>query len=254
MRAFFRQPMDDVIACLGHLMTVRSPLKAMGPTLLAMVAFWFVYVPIHEILHVVGCVATGGEVSQLEIAPRYFGGLLAEIFPFVVSGSEYAGQLTGFDTKGNDLIYLATDFGPFVLTVLFGVLVIRLCARKRRPFLLGVGIVVGLAPFYNLPGDYYEMGSIITTRVVTILTGGPLVGTATFEGIRSDDVFSLIDGIFRQPAEAGLIGGGQVAVGSLLIGIALVVDVLLAFGTYYLGSLVANRVVGRERAQTPQSG
>jgi hypothetical protein len=225
----------------------------MGPTLLIMVVIWFVYVPIHELLHVAGCVVTGGEVSQLEVAPRYFGGLLASVFPFVVSGSDYAGQLTGFDTKGNDLIYLATDFGPFVLTVLFGVLIIRLCARKRRPVLLGIGIVVGLAPFYNIPGDYYEMGSIITTRVATVLTGGGLVGTPAFEGVRSDDVFSLIENVATKPAELGLIGGGQVVTAFLLIAIALVVDVILAFFTYFLGGLVANRLVDRPRPRAPLS-
>ena len=245
MRTFFRQPIDDVLSCLERLMSVRSAFKAMGPTLLAMLVTWFIYVPIHELLHVAGCVVTGGEVSRLEIAPRYFGGVLANVFPFVVSGSNYAGQLTGFDTKGNDLIYLATDFMPFVLTVLIGVPLIRLCVQRRRPVLFGIAIVVGLAPFYNIPGDYYEMGSIITTRAYTLVAGGGLVGTAAFEGIRSDDVFSLVENAITKPAELGLRDGVQVAVAFPLIALSLMVDVFLAFLTYYFGNLVARGLMGR---------
>ena len=48
---------------------------------------------------------------------------------FVVSGSEYAGRLSGFDTRGSDWIYLATDLGPFVLTIFPGVWWMRRAAR-----------------------------------------------------------------------------------------------------------------------------
>ena len=245
MRTFFRQPLEETLTGLGHVMSVRSPFRAMGPVLIALVITWFIYVPIHELLHCAGCVVTGGEVSQLEVAPRYGGALLARVFPFVVSGSDYAGQLTGFDTKGNDLIYLATDFGPFVLTVLIGVPLIRLCTRRRRPILFGIATVVGLAPLYNIPGDYYEMGSIITTRAATLLTGGGLIGSAAFEGVRSDDVFKLLTNLVKQPGELGLAGGGQIAIAALLVVISLVVDVFLVFLTLFLGGLVATPLVGR---------
>jgi hypothetical protein len=96
---------------------------------------------------------------------------LAKVFPWVVTESKYAGRLSGFDTKGSDLIYLATDFGPFALTVLLGVPLMKLCTRRGRPVLLPIAIVLGLAPFYNLTGDYYEMGSIITTRLATVAFG-----------------------------------------------------------------------------------
>ena len=36
---------------------------------------WFLYVPIHELLHAAACVLTGGAVSRLEIAPMYGGAL-----------------------------------------------------------------------------------------------------------------------------------------------------------------------------------
>lgn len=242
MRALFREPIDDVLACLGQLVTVRSAFRAFVPTLVAMIVTWFVYVPIHELLHVLGCISTGGTVSTLEISPQYGASLLAKVFPFVVSGSDYAGRLSGFDTHGSDLCYLATDFGPFVLTVLIGVPLLRLCTRRRRPILFAIGVVVGLAPFYNIPGDYFEMGSIIVTRVATIVTGGG--DSPVFEGIRSDDIYLLIHNLFTKPCALGLVGAGQVAVGFLLICASLVLDVVLAFLTYAMGGVVARLLVG----------
>ena len=253
LQTFFRQPLEETLTGLEQVISARSPFRAMAPVLLALVITWFIYVPIHELLHCAGCVVTGGEVSRLEVSPRYGGQLLAKVFPFVVSGSDYAGQLTGFDTKGNDLIYLATDFGPFVLTVLIGVPLIRLCARRRRPILFGVAIVVGLAPLYNIPGDYYEMGSIITTRAATLITGGSLIGSAAFEGVRSDDVFKLFTELIKQPDKLGLAGGGQIAVGAMLIAISLAVDVFLVFLTFFLGGLVATPLVGKAtRRKSPR--
>ena len=43
---------------------------------------------LHELLHAAACLAAGGEVTRLEIAPQYGGGLMARVFPFVVSGGE----------------------------------------------------------------------------------------------------------------------------------------------------------------------
>ena len=63
---------------------------------------WWVYVPLHELLHAAACVAAGGSISRLEIDPLYGGGLLAGIFPFVSSGSDYAGRLSGFSTARSD--------------------------------------------------------------------------------------------------------------------------------------------------------
>src|SRR3989304_1672903 len=120
MRPFFRQPIDDVVACLEPLIAIKNPARALVPLFLSLIVSWVVYVPIHELLHALGCVVAGGEVTRLEISPRYGGTILAESgwFPFVVSGSEYAGRLSGFDTKGSDFCYLMTDFGPYLLTVL----------------------------------------------------------------------------------------------------------------------------------------
>jgi len=238
MRAFFRQPFDDVLACLGHVMVVRRPAGSLITFVIGMVLSWIVYVPIHELLHAAGCVASGGRISALEISPRYGGAILERHLDFVVAGGKYAGRLSGFDTRGSDLIYLATDFGPYLLTVLLGVPLIAACTKKRRPILFAVASVVGLAPFYNIPGDYFEMGSIVTTRALSLFAeaGSPIA----FEGIRSDDVFSLVANILTLGVTMG--SGGFFACGVLLflVGVSLTVDVLLAFLTYAAGRGVAN--------------
>ena len=246
MKPFFRQPIDDVVACLEPIVTIKNPARALIPLFLSLVVSWVVYVPIHELLHALDCVVTGGDVTRLEISPRYGGTLLAESgwFPFVVPGGEYAGRLSGFDTKGSDFCYLMTDFAPFVLTVLFGVTLLKLAGRKRRPILFGTAIVVGLAPFYNIPGDYFEMGSITTTRLLTFLRGGG--NPPIFEKLRSDDIFKLIGQLCSEPAELGLQGGGDIAVAVPIILVSLAFALLFAFATYWLGHYVS-RVFLRER-------
>ena len=235
MLALFRQPFDDVLACMDGIASAPRPYLALAATLLAMILAWFVYTPIHELLHVLGCVATGGTVSELEIQPIYGGLLLARVFPFVVSGGEYAGRLSGFDTHGSDLVYLATDFAPYLLTVLIGVPALRRCAGHSRPLVFGGGVVVGLAPFYSLPGDYYEMGSILTTRAAAWLKPG--AGPA-YPGLRSDDVFALLGDVLERPSELGL-ADGETTIALFLIGLAFAIGLVLAFLTYALGRRVA---------------
>lgn len=236
MRQLFALPVKDVVACLNCLAAHARPYRAMGVTVAAMVVTWFIYVPIHELLHVLGCLGTGGTVSRLEVAPQYGGHLLAKWFDFVVCGGEYAGRLSGFDWKGSDLIYLATDFGPYILTVVIGIPLLKLCTRRSRPLLLGAAVVVGLAPFYNVIGDYYEMGSVIITRVVTVVSGGE---TIAFEGIRSDDIFKLAGDLCLRPSELGLEGAATIVVGAALILMSFLLGIVLAFVTYALGSLFA---------------
>lgn len=250
VKRFFLRPLDDLLTGLGHIMTGDRPVRALVVMLIAVVVTWFVYVPIHELLHAYGCMVTGGTVTELQIKAYYGGALLCRWFPFVVSGSDYAGQLTGFDTKGNDWIYLATDFGPFILTVLIGVPLVRLCTKRRRTVLFGSAFVVALAPFYNVPGDYYEMGSTISTRALTLLHGGGThpVGWCSpprFEGLRSDDIFKLIPDILLEPAALGLGGGvGTILFALLLVFLSLIIAILLAFATYALGDLVARPFAG----------
>lgn len=240
--AFFRQAYDDVIACLEALASVRSPGLAMFLMIVSLILTWFLYVGVHEMLHVAGCLITGGGVTRLEMSPTYGAHLYAKVFPFVVPGGEYAGRLTGFDTKGSDWIYFATDFLPFVLSIVIGVPLIKIAARRARPILLGTAVVLGLAPFYNLQGDYYEMGSMLTTRIMTIAKNG-FGQPPVCEKLRSDDVFTLIANMFSKPAELGLDSGGKMAAGIIVVLISALVGLLLVFATYWMGHLFATRIL-----------
>lgn len=239
--------MDDLLACMEPLFRVRRPLPVFIPMLVAMIVTWILYVPIHELAHAYGCLWTGGEVTELQISARYGGAIYAKYFDFIVTESDYAGRLSGFDTHGSDAVYLATVFLPFALSVVVGVPFLKFLRGRRRPILFGAAIVIGLAPFYNLTGDYLEMGSIMVTRVIT----GSLTGPPRFEGLRSDDIFKLIADLATNPGELGLDSPGKVALGALVTLVSMVVALCLSFLTYWAGHLVATGVGirGRERGE-----
>jgi hypothetical protein len=240
---FFSEPIRDLMAAMeAQVVRARRPMRALIVALLAGVASWWIYVPVHELLHALGCYLTGGSVSELQIAPEYGGALFARLLPFVSSGGDYAGRLSGFDTKGSDLVYLATDALPFLLTVFIGVPLLKACARGRRAVLLGAAFVLGLAPFYCITGDYYEMGSILTTRAISVLRGG---GHLWFEGLRADDVVKLLTTVWTNPGE--LHSGRDPVVLALIVGLGLVVGTLLAFLTYAAGARLTQRL-SRRRA------
>jgi len=206
----------------------RLPHPAMLALMFAGLALgWWIYVPVHELLHVAGCVLAGGEVSRLEIATIYGGTWLAALFPFVQAGSDYAGRLTGFDTGGSDLVYQATVLAPYLLTVFPGLWWWRTILRARRPgarhaIAAGAWLPVVAAPLISLPGDYYESGSIIVSAL--------LAGAAGRDpGLwRSDDVFRLI-GEWSGPMTApdvigivlGVLAGTALALATLALGSAL---------------------------------
>lgn len=236
-KRILRQPLDDVLACLEPLFMARKPLLVMIPLMVSAVVVWVVYVPIHEILHAYGCIWSGGSVTELQISGRYLGALFAKYFPFVVTHSEYAGRLSGFDTHGSDLCYMATVFLPFMLSVLIGIPLIKAIRGRRRPILFGAAVVIGLAPFYNLTGDYNEMGTIIVTRAATLGTSNPPV----FAGLRpySDDIFNLWYLLFADPAKLGLKSFGRMALAGVVMILAFMVGLVLSFLTYWLGHLFA---------------
>jgi hypothetical protein len=198
-----------------------------------LLAGWWVYVPLHELLHALGCVAAGGTVSRLEIDPMYGAALLARVFPWVTSGSEYAGRLSGFDTRGSDLVYLVTDLAPFVLALLPGVWALRRAARARRPGLFGAAAPFALAPLLSLTGDAYEIGSILVTRLPLWKGVAPL--------LRGDDVGL----VFARAAAAPLPPWGGFAA-------AVVAGVLWAWATYGLGGAVAS-ALGEPALAAPTS-
>jgi len=236
-----RRPMDDYMAALAALLPRwRWPyaLLLFGSAALT----WWVYVPLHELAHAYGCILGGGTFSQLDIAPEYGAALLQRLFPFVSVGSDYAGQLRGFE--GSDIAYLLTDFMPFVATILLGVPLLHSAANPRlRPAvqaaLFGVSLPIALAPFISLTGDYYEMGSILVSRAVAEIVPG---FSAT--RWRSDDVFKLASQLFED-------GGTGTTVDVMGVSASLVVGIVLAFSTYAAGVAWARVITPRGIAPTP---
>jgi hypothetical protein len=180
-------PLTDAWRGLDRCLERGAPALAwIGAGLLA---GWWIYVPVHELLHAAACMAAGGEVRRLEIAPLYGGAALARLLPFVAGGGEYAGRLTGFDTHGSDLVYLATDLGPFVLTLVPGVWWLRRAARGGRAFAFGAALPMALAPFLSLTGDAYEIGAILVTRLP------PWTAPASRQLLRGDDLWRRLSAI-----------------------------------------------------------
>ena len=193
---------------------------------LGLVVGWYAYVPVHELLHAAGCALSGCTVEILEIAPQYGAAWLQQWFPFIRVGSDYAGRLSGFDTHGSDLRYLATVALPFVLTVWPGIPLLRSCGRRmigRRPvhgMVTGFSIPLAFAPLISIPGDYYEMGSILVSRLAAFL-GFP----EAIERWRGDDLPLLV----QQRLADGMLLDAPGLTGSLLVGL------MLAGLTYALG-------------------
>jgi hypothetical protein len=237
--AWLRLPLDDYLralrACLDGFQGGRIALIAT-----TLVAGWWVYVPVHELAHALGCFTTGGQVSRLDIDAVYGAAFLRNIFPFVSVGSEYAGRLSGFDTGGSDLVYLATDFCPFLLTILIGVPLLQSAAWPgQRPLVacmrLGASLPVAYAPFISVTGDYYEMGSILVSRMAAL--ADPSFDVARW---RSDDLVKLTGELW---AGTGTLFDAAGLAASFVLG------TVLMFGTYGLGVLWAEVVArwGRGR-------
>jgi hypothetical protein len=227
----FVQPFVDVLRGLDRCLELG--VRGLILTATGLLAGWWIYVPAHELLHAGACRAAGGQVIRLEIDNLYFGGLLARLFPFVVPASDYAGRLAGFDTRGSDWIYLATDLGPFLLTLMPGVWALRRAARAGNAPLFGAAIPFALAPFLSLSGDAYEIGSILATRLP------PWSGPSARQLLRGDDLLRRLEMLAAAPDAPW---GGAV--------LAIVFGVLWAFLTYGLASLVA-RALGAPAPTLP---
>lgn len=233
MLRFFAQPFVDFLNAFD-----RGVGRQGAPALLWVAIgcglAWWVYVPVHELMHAWGCLAFGGAVSELDIAEGYGGSYLQKIFPYVRVGSDYAGQLTGFDTRGSDFVYAVTVFFPYLLTLFPGVPLLLRTTSQRHPgagalLLLGAALPLAWAPLLSFTGDYYELGSIVVSRLAESAFG--VAGNSW----RSDDLFRIAGPIFS--------GKTDFAMGDL-IGIALsfLVGLLLAFSTYALGRRLARAI------------
>lgn len=227
LRFILVYPFQDFLSGLEKSLKKPSAIN-IALIFISFIVSWWIYVPLHELGHAYGCKLFGGSISRLEISPLYGADILKEIFPFVSSGSEYAGQLTGFDTGGSDLIYLLTVFFPFLLTIFIGVPLLKSAAHSSpssASVKLGFGIPMAFAPFISFSGDYYEMGSIIVTRITSFFSPG-----FNIEHLRSDDVFKLSDDLFFKDNPYGMndITG---VIGSFILGI------ILIYVTYFTGVL-----------------
>jgi hypothetical protein len=241
-RSFLRslhRPALDAFRGLDRLLD--GGMSALTKIFLGLALGWWLYVPIHELLHAGACWAAGGHIGRLEIDGLYGGALLAKIFPFIASGSEYAGRLSGFDTGGSDLVYLATDFGPFLLTLFPGVWLLRRAVRHKRAFLFGLALPLALAPFLSLSGDAYEIGSILATQ------WGAWADGASRALLRGDDAikkFAELNGAVTRVSWTGF-------------GVALTLGFCWAEVTFALGALIARRLGQRSikpRSMSPKSG
>jgi hypothetical protein len=239
MRPLFRPllaPFTDVLNGLDRCLDRGA--RGLLLAALGLLVGWWVYVPLHELLHAAACRAAGGGVTRLEIDRIYGGALLARALPFVVPASRYAGRLSGFDTHGSDLVYLATDLGPFLLTLFPGVWALRRAAAARREILFGAALPFALAPFLSLGGDAYEIGSILVTRLP------PWAAPAMRGLLRGDDLGKKVGELASLP---GAPWGGAL--------LAILLGTLWAFATYALASAVARALgegeVRRTAAPSP---
>lgn len=219
----------------------RDDLIRPGIVLILSVAVtWFIYVPIHELFHVGGCVLTGGTVTELVMGREYGAGLLKSIFPFITPATtQYAGRVTGFDPNG-DFGYFVTVFAPFLLTLFPGIWFLKIAYKHQKTWLLGPGIVMGLASFYNLTGDFFEMGTILSTRLINILTAG--FAADTWQGfwlLRSDDIFRLMGEIFENPHIYGMHQASGILITIPVILLGFFLAVCLAGWVYLAGRYVS---------------
>lgn len=235
-------PLEDFFSGLDAALRTVSAVN-IGVIFVLFALTWWLYVPIHELAHALGCIIGGGSVSRLEISPLYGGDILEKVFPFVYSGSDYAGQLTGFETNGSDLTYMLTVFLPFLLTIFLGVPLLRSAAGSpplAAAVKLGIALPIAFAPFISFSGDYYEMGSIVVSRIAGSISSG-----VNSVGWRSDDVFKLAEELF--------FSGKPYSVADVLgVAASFVLGVVFIYATYLLGVLWTNALgAGRKKSPAP---
>jgi hypothetical protein len=234
---FFVTPFTDLFAGLIRSTDVLGA-RALPLLLAACAAGWWLYIPLHELMHAWGAQLGGATVTRLDIEPLYGAHLLQRIFPYVHAGSAYAGQLTGFDTHGSDLVYALTVFFPFVLSVAVGVPLFARAARTAVPgvastLLLGVALPIAWAPILSIGGDFYEMGAIAVSRAAAIFG-------VDGRGWRGDDVVAIV---------RSRLGGDAFPLTDLAgVAASLLVGIVLAFATYAAGRAIAAAFARRAAA------
>jgi len=236
----FATPFTDLFAGLQRSVDVVGA-RALPLLLVACVVGWWLYVPLHELMHAWGAELGGATVTRLDIDPIYGARLLQRVFPYVQVGSAYAGQLTGFDTHGSDLAYALTVFFPFVLSIAIGVPLLVRAARAPVPgvastVLFGFVLPVAWAPILSIGGDFYELGAISISRAAAMFG---------VEGRdwRGDDVVAIV---------GHRLGGGAFSWTDLAgVAASLLLGTVLAFATYAAGRVVASMLARGARPDAP---
>jgi hypothetical protein len=211
-------PLQTFLRQYAAVLAVRPTGRTVCRLVVGVLLGWWIYVPVHEILHAVGCMMLGGHVTQLEIQPLYGGAILERILPFVSAGGNYAGRLSGFDTGGSDVVYFTTVYFPYVLS-LGGLWLMETAVTKRSAVIFGVALPCALAPLIGLTGDFLEAGSLILYQL------WPGVEQVHRQLI-SDDLFRLLETLGERPLSR-LLQLGFIAI-SLLIGAVLAWGTLIA--------------------------
>jgi hypothetical protein len=229
MLRFFALPFTDAFTALERGVG-RHGAPALVAIAAACLASWWVYVPIHELMHAWGAQLGGATVTRLDVAEGYGGSFLQRFFPYVHVGSDYAGQLSGFDTHGSDVAYLLTVFFPYVLTIAIGMPIVIYVARAPvvsagALLLFGAALPIAWASLLSITGDFYELGSILTSRIAHSVLG--VDGTSW----RGDDLVKIA----RPIIESAQLRGADVAG----VMVSFVLGVLLAFATCGIGHMLA---------------
>ena len=216
------------LQCLETLLN-EGGMKSLVVIFAGLIVFWHLYTPIHELLHVAACLLSGGTVEELALKPQYGGTLLAEVFPFVVPESDYAGQLTGFHTP-NYWSYALVDFFPYGLS-LFGVALAEWCRRRKRSLFFGLAAILTFVPLMSVPGDFYEAVSLVTTQI------------AEWRNPQLEPGFLVSDDMFRSIGSLGKAGKLDFFTG-VLVFLGFAAAVWLSITTLAFQLLLAERWFG----------
>lgn len=244
---FLTSPLSAYGLLWEHLMQVVESLES-GPNksltrkvmfLLWLILLWAIYVPIHELMHAFGCTVTGGEVQEIRLSVFFGGSLLEQWIPVFKADWSLGGRLSQFSTGGSDWVYLATDIFPYIPSILFGVWLLGMGLRSNRQLVLALGLILALAPILSIPGDYYEMGSIVITDLIKLIWGTPegSLLANSIDLVRSDDIILLIEELAREKRDVGLLGKG---ISFLFVAFSFTLGVWLAGVTYWMSDRSAS--------------
>lgn len=101
-------------------------------------------------------------------------------------------------------------------------------------------MILGLAPFMNVTGDYFEIGTIITTKFWNIvLQGYPARSIEAYWDLRSDDIFRLVSEISSSPTLYGLPGFSIFFQLAAVILSGFLLAIVFSGWTYQIGRLLA---------------